>query len=78
MANVTPRGHPFDVELLMEEAHFGFALNQGIALLRNAQRSMRQPGVTHLMRSCEEARRITTRRKPAHDIDPREITGGPA
>ena len=76
----TPRGRPFDVELPLDQVDFGLVLNQDIALLRDAQRGVQQPGFTHLNLSCEEARVINTHRNLERyiGIEPSEITGGPA
>ncbi len=76
----TPRGRPFDVDVPMDQVDFGLVLNQDIALLRDAQRGVKQPGFTHLNLSCEEARVINTHRNLERyiGIEPSEMTGGPA
>ena len=76
----TPRGRPFDVEMDMETADFGFVLNQDVEVLRNAQTGVHQPGFTHLNLSSEEVRIINLHRNLERyiGIDPSEMTGGPA
>ena len=76
----TPRGRPFDVEMDMATADFGFVLNQDVEVLRNAQRGVHQPGFTHLNLSSEEVRIINLHRNLERyiGIDPSELTGGPA
>lgn len=73
------RGRPFDVEMDMETADFGFVLNQDVAVLRNAQRGVHQPGFTHLSLSSEEVRIINLHRNLERyiGIDPSELEGGP-
>ena len=75
-----PRARPFDVEMPMDQASFGFVLDQDVKILENAQRGVQQPGMTHLSLSCEEARIINTHRNLERyiGIEPSEITGGPA
>jgi phenylpropionate dioxygenase-like ring-hydroxylating dioxygenase large terminal subunit len=75
----TPRGRPFDVEMDMESADFGFVLNQDVSVLRNAQRGVHQPGFTHLHLSSEEARIINLHRNLERyiGIEPSEMEGGP-
>ena len=48
-------------------------------LLRNAQRGLRQPGLTHLSLSSEECRIINNHRTLERycGISPSEMTGGP-
>ena len=41
---------------------FGNVINQDVELLRNAQRGLRQPGLTHLSLSSEECRIINMQR----------------
>ncbi|MEE2679244.1 MAG: aromatic ring-hydroxylating dioxygenase subunit alpha [Myxococcota bacterium] len=74
------RGRPIDVELDLDNADLGFVLNQDVAVLRNAQRGVHQPGFTHLSLSSEEARIINLHRNLERyiGIDPSEIQGGPA
>jgi len=74
-----PRGRPIDVELDMETADFGFVLNQDVAILRNAQRGVHQPGFTHLALSSEEARIINLHRNLERyiGIEPSEMLDGP-
>jgi len=76
----TPRARPVDVEMDMETADFGFVLNQDVAVLRNAQRGVHQPGFTHLSVSSEEARIINLHRNLERyiGIEPSEMQGGPA
>ncbi|MCP4908851.1 MAG: aromatic ring-hydroxylating dioxygenase subunit alpha [bacterium] len=73
------RTRPLDVELPMDQASFGFVLDQDIDVLTDAQRGVHQPGFTHLNLSCEEARVINTHRNLERylGIEPSEITGGP-
>ena len=75
-----PGSRPFDVELAMDEADFGFVLNQDIEVLRTAQRGVHQPGFTHLNLSSEEARIINLHRNLERyiGIEPTEMRGGPA
>jgi phenylpropionate dioxygenase-like ring-hydroxylating dioxygenase large terminal subunit len=74
-----PRGRPFDVEMGMEAADFGFVLNQDVEVLRNAQIGVHQPGFTHLNLSSEEARIINLHRNLERyiGIEPSEMRGGP-
>ena len=76
----TSRGRPFDVEMDMATADFGFVLNQDVEVLRNAQTGVHQPGFTHLNLSSEEVRIINLHRNLERYIglDPSEMTGGPA
>lgn len=75
-----PRARPFDVDMPADQAGFGFVLNQDVDILKNAQRGVNQPGLTHINLSCEEARVVNTHRNLEHylGIEPSEITGGPA
>jgi len=75
-----PRARPFDVDMPMDQASFGFVLDQDVKILENAQRGVQQPGLTHISLSCEEARIINTHRNLERyiGIEPSEITGGPA
>jgi phenylpropionate dioxygenase-like ring-hydroxylating dioxygenase large terminal subunit len=74
------RARPFDVEMPMDQASFGFVLDQDVRILEHAQKGIEQPGLTHIHLSCEEARIINTHRnlERAIGIEPSEITGGPA
>ena len=74
------RGRPFDVDLPMEDADFGFVLNQDVEVLRSAQVGVHQPGFTHLNLSSEEARIINLHRNLERyiGISPSEMRGGPA
>jgi hypothetical protein len=74
-----PRGRPFDVEMEMEGADFGFVLNQDVEVLRSAQIGVHQPGFTHLNLSSEEARIINLHRNLERyiGIEPSEMEGGP-
>lgn len=76
----TPRARPFDVEMPMKEASYGFVLDQDVNILEHAQKGVEQPGLTHLNLSCEEARIINTHRNLERyiGIEPSEIEGGPA
>jgi phenylpropionate dioxygenase-like ring-hydroxylating dioxygenase large terminal subunit len=75
-----PRARPFDVDMPMDQAGFGFVLNQDVEILKSAQRGIQQPGLTHISLSCEEARIINTHRNLERyiGIEPSEILGGPA
>ena len=74
-----PRSRPHDADVPFEQADFGLVLNQDVALLRNAQTGVRQPGFTHLNLSSEEVRIINMHRNLERylDISPSEIDGGP-
>jgi phenylpropionate dioxygenase-like ring-hydroxylating dioxygenase large terminal subunit len=75
-----PRARPFDVDMPMDQAGFGFVLNQDVEILKSAQRGIQQPGLTHISLSCEEARIINNHRNLERyiGIEPSEILGGPA
>jgi hypothetical protein len=74
-----PRSDPPVFEANMDEADFGSVLNQDVALLRNAQRGVHQPGFTHLNLSSEEIRIINMHRNLERylGIEPSEMLGGP-
>jgi len=57
-----PRTKPIDVELLPEQADFGFVLNADVRVAENVQRGLHQPGLTHLTLSSEECRVVNTHR----------------
>jgi len=75
-----PRAVPANVELPEGALVFGTVLNQDLELLRNAQRGLQQPGLTHLALSSEECRIINMHRTLERycGIEPSEMTGGPA
>lgn len=75
----TPREHPQRVDVPGGMAVFGTVINQDIELLRNAQRGLQQPGLTHLALSSEECRIINMHRTLERycNIVPSEMTGGP-
>jgi hypothetical protein len=74
-----PRSHPQNAAVPEGMAVFGQVINQDIELLRNAQRGLQQPGLTHLALSSEECRIINTHRALERycGIEPSEMTGGP-
>ena len=75
----SPREHPQRVDVPGGVAVFGTVINQDIELLRNAQRGLQQPGLTHLALSSEECRIINMHRTLERycNIVPSEMTGGP-
>lgn len=74
-----PRTHPQHAAVPGGMAVFGQVINQDIELLRNAQRGLQQPGLTHLALSSEECRIINMHRTLERycGIEPSEMTGGP-
>lgn len=74
-----PREHPQNVEIPAGMQVFGTVINQDVELLRNAQRGLQQPGLTHLALSSEECRIINMHRTLERycGIVPSEMTGGP-
>ena len=74
-----PREQPQNVEIPAGLQVFGTVINQDVELLRNAQRGLQQPGLTHLALSSEECRIINNHRTLERycGISPSEMTGGP-
>lgn len=74
-----PREQPEFHEIPAGMSVFGTVINQDIELLRNAQRGLHQPGLTHLALSSEECRIINNHRTLERycDISPSEMSGGP-
>jgi choline monooxygenase len=74
-----PRTHPQNASIPEGMAVFGQVINQDIELLRNAQRGLQQPGLTHLALSSEECRILNMHRTLERycGIEPSEMTGGP-
>ncbi len=75
----SPREVPQNIDIPAGTQVFGTVINQDIELLRNAQRGLQQPGLTHLALSSEECRIINMHRTLERycDIVPSEMTGGP-
>ena len=75
-----PRTRAMDVVLGEGEADLGLVLNADVSVAPAVQRGMHQPGFTHLALSSEECRVINTHRNLERylDIEPSELTGGPA
>jgi hypothetical protein len=74
-----PRTEPMDFRLDSPDGvDFGTVLNQDVGLLRNAQRGLHQPGLTHLALSNEECRIINMHRNLERylGIVPSEMSGG--
>jgi phenylpropionate dioxygenase-like ring-hydroxylating dioxygenase large terminal subunit len=75
-----PRTRPMDVQVPLDQAHFGFVLDQDVELLKVIGIGVRQPGVTHFAVSSEEIRIITMQRNLELQlgIEPSELLGGPS
>lgn len=75
----SPRAQPQQHDIPAGMQVFGNVINQDVELLRNAQRGLRQPGLTHLSLSSEECRIINNHRTLERycGISPSEMTGGP-
>jgi ring hydroxylating enzyme alpha subunit len=74
-----PRDRPFEMELdPTSELPLGLVLNQDLANFEGSQRGMHQPGLTHLMVSPTEERRIVNLHVNLEeflDIHPSELGG---
>jgi choline monooxygenase len=57
-----PRSTPFDAEVPMDQARFGFVLDADFRVLPTMQAGLRQPGLTHIVLSREECRVINLHR----------------
>ncbi len=53
-----PLSSPIHVTVQMDQADFGFVLNQDLSVIRTMQTGLHQPGMTHLTISSEECRII--------------------
>ena len=57
-----PASSPVDVAVPLDQADFGFVLNQDLSVIRTMQTGLHQPGITHLTLSSEECRIINMNR----------------
>ena len=57
-----PASSPVHVTVPLDQADFGFVLNQDLSVIRTMQTGLHQPGMTHLTLSSEECRIINMNR----------------
>ena len=57
-----PASSPINVAVPLDQADFGFVLNQDLSVIRTMQTGLHQPGMTHLTLSSEECRIINMNR----------------
>ena len=57
-----PASSPIHVTVPVDQADFGFVLNQDLSVIRTMQTGLHQPGMTHLTLSSEECRIINMNR----------------
>ena len=57
-----PPSSPVHVTVPLEQADFGFVLNQDLSVIRTMQTGLHQPGLTHIVLSAEECRIINMNR----------------
>ena len=57
-----PASSPVNVTVPLDQADFGFVLNQDLSVIRTIQTGLHQPGITHLTLSSEECRIINMNR----------------
>ena len=57
-----PASSPIHVTVPVDQADFGFVLNQDLSVIRTMQTGLHQPGLTHLTLSSEECRIINMNR----------------
>lgn len=57
-----PRNKPFDVAVPVEQAKFGYVLDQDLTILESMQRGLHQRGMDHIVLSREECRIINAHR----------------
>ena len=67
-----PPSAPVHVTVPLEQADFGFVLNQDLSVIRTMQTGLHQPGLTHIVLSAEECRIINMNRHLEHclGLDP--------
>ena len=67
-----PASSPVHVTVPLDQADFGFVLNQDLSVIRTMQIGLHQPGMTHLVLSAEECRIINMNRHLEHylNLDP--------
>ena len=73
-----PASSPVHVTVPMDQADFGFVLNQDLSVMRTMQTGLHQPGFTHLTLSSEECRIINMNRHLEHYLDLEPGGAGPA
>lgn len=64
-----PRTVPTDVHVPIEDADFGFVLNQDFSVIKTIQTGLHQPGLGHLVLSNEECRIINMHRNLERYLD---------
>ena len=57
-----PASSPVHVTVPMDQADFGFVLNQDFSVIRTMQTGLHQPGLTHVLLGAEECRIINMNR----------------
>ena len=57
-----PASSPVHVTVPLDQADFGFVLNQDLSVIRTMQTGLHQPGISHLVLSAEECRIINMNR----------------
>ncbi|MCY3644732.1 MAG: aromatic ring-hydroxylating dioxygenase subunit alpha [Acidimicrobiaceae bacterium] len=73
-----PASSPVHVTVPMDQADFGFVLNQDLSVMRTMQTGLHQPGLIHLTLSSEECRIINMNRHLEHYLDLEPGGTGPA
>ncbi len=73
-----PASSPVHFTVPMDQADFGFVLNQDLSVMRTMQTGLHQPGFTHLTLSSDECRIINMNRHLEHYLDLEPGGAGPA
>jgi len=73
-----PASSPVYVTVPLDQADFGFVLNQDLSVIRTMQNGLHQPGLTHLTLSSEECRIINMNRHLEHYLGLEPGGTGPA
>ena len=73
-----PASSPVHITVPMDQADFGFVLNQDLSVIRTMQTGLHQPGITHLTLSSEECRIINMNRHLEHYLGLDAGGAGPA
>ena len=66
------------VTVPLDQADFGFVLNQDLSMIRTMQTGLHQPGFTHLTLSSEECRIVNMNRHLEHYLGLEPGGAGPA
>ena len=75
-----PASSPVHVTVPLDQADFGFVLNQDLSVIRTMQTGLHQPGCTHVLLGAEECRIINMNRHLEHylGLQPGGTEPGPA